>query len=48
MARASARMDFTGADEAPEGALNEAIWKNVRGAQSAMPRPRHALPAVDR
>jgi YVTN family beta-propeller protein len=48
MARASARMDFTGADEAPAAKLNEAIWKSVKGANSAMPAPRHALAAHDR
>src|SRR5262249_57796355 len=32
MARKSAKLDFKGADEAPTGVLNEAIWKSVKGA----------------
>ena len=38
-AAASARMYLAEADMAPEQALNEIIWKSVKGAQSAMPPP---------
>jgi Phosphoesterase family len=41
MAKISAKLNFTGADEAPTGLLNEAIWKSVKGASSTMPAPRH-------
>jgi YVTN family beta-propeller protein len=47
MAAASARMSFGNADQAPEGQLNEAIWKSVKGANSPMPKPKHTLGAVD-
>jgi YVTN family beta-propeller protein len=40
-ARASARMDFDDYDRAPMHALNEIIWKSVRGADSPMPPPVH-------
>ena len=36
-------MDFSKEHQAPAGELNEAIWKSVRGANSAMPAPRHTL-----
>jgi YVTN family beta-propeller protein len=35
----SGEMDFSDYDRAPEFALNEIIWKSVRGARSAMPLP---------
>jgi hypothetical protein len=42
-AEASAAMNLdTEADLAPELALNEIIWKSVRGAASPMPPPVHA------
>jgi hypothetical protein len=41
MAAASATWDFSRQDATPEIALNEAIWKSVRGRDSKMPRPRH-------
>ncbi len=40
-AKASGRMDFSEPDRAPMLALNEIIWKNVRGAESVMPAPVH-------
>jgi YVTN family beta-propeller protein len=39
MAAQSAQMDLSVEDRAPEQALNEAIWKSVRGADSEMPAP---------
>jgi hypothetical protein len=38
-AEASARMDFSEPDRAPERELNEILWKSVRGAASPMPPP---------
>jgi YVTN family beta-propeller protein len=35
----SGEMDFSDYDRAPEFALNEIIWKSVRGADSEMPLP---------
>lgn len=46
MARASAAMDFSSEDRAPAEELNVAIWKSVRGRNSTMPAPRHALGAA--
>jgi hypothetical protein len=47
-ARASAKMDFDDYDRAPMQALNEIIWKSVRGANSPMPAPVHRYrPIVD-
>jgi hypothetical protein len=40
-AKASGRMDFSEPDRAPMLALNEIIWKSVRGADSVMPVPVH-------
>ena len=40
-ARASMKMDLDDVDEAPMGALNEIIWKSVKGADSKMPAPVH-------
>jgi DNA-binding beta-propeller fold protein YncE len=38
-AKASARMDFREADRADDIALNEIIWRSVKGAGSPMPAP---------
>jgi YVTN family beta-propeller protein len=38
-ARESEQMDFTEYDRIPEFALNEILWKSVRGADSPMPLP---------
>ncbi|MCC6394710.1 MAG: beta-propeller fold lactonase family protein [Bryobacterales bacterium] len=38
-ARESMQMDFSEYDRAPEFALNEIIWKSVKGADSKMPLP---------
>ncbi|TDW54504.1 bifunctional YncE family protein/alkaline phosphatase family protein [Kribbella pratensis] len=40
LAAESSKMNFSGADLAPERQLNEAIWKSVKGADSPMPAPR--------
>jgi YVTN family beta-propeller protein len=48
LASVSAQMDFTGADHAAESTLNEAIWKSVKGARSAMPKPKHGLGSLKR
>jgi YVTN family beta-propeller protein len=42
MAAESASWDFSKEDVAPEIALNEAIWKSVKGRHLRMPRPRHS------
>jgi YVTN family beta-propeller protein len=41
MARQAASWDLAREDAAPEIALNESIWKSVRGRHARMPRPRH-------
>lgn len=41
-ADASARMDFSAPDRAPDLELNEIIWKAMRGEASPMPPPRRA------
>jgi hypothetical protein len=47
-ARASAKMDFDDYDRVPMQALNEIIWRSVRGADSPMPAPVHRYrPIVD-
>src|SRR5215831_19303763 len=47
-AKASARIDFDDYDRAPMQALNEIIWKSVRGADSPMPSPVHRYrPIID-
>ncbi len=43
LAAESARMDFSRPDRAPSRRLNEIIWKSVKGVDSRMPAPRHAL-----
>ena len=40
--RASQQMDFSREDAADETALNEIIWRSVRGAGQPMPAPVHA------
>jgi YVTN family beta-propeller protein len=40
-AKASMEMDLDEVDEAPMFALNEIIWKSVKGAESNMPLPVH-------
>lgn len=51
LAAASAAQNLAAEDRIDELAFNEAIWKSVRGADSPMPAPRHALrvvsPALD-
>lgn len=47
-AEASSRMDFSDVDRAPMHALNEIIWKSIKGADSPMPAPVHRFrPLVD-
>ena len=41
LATVSSRWNFAVEDATPEIALNEAIWKSVKGRRSAMPAPRH-------
>jgi hypothetical protein len=41
MAAAAATWNLKDADAAPEIALNQSIWKSVRGRHSRMPKPRH-------
>jgi len=41
MSRSAARWNLRDADAAPDVALNESIWKSIRGADSQMPEPRH-------
>jgi hypothetical protein len=41
-AAASMAMDFGGPDRAPDLALNEIVWRSVRGRDHAMPPPRRA------
>jgi DNA-binding beta-propeller fold protein YncE len=43
LALLSSRMDFTRADSAPSGLLNEILWKSVKGANAVAPAPRHSL-----
>lgn len=38
-ARASRRMDFGDVDRAPAQALNEILWKSIKGADSPLPPP---------
>lgn len=41
MAAQAARWNLSEADATPEIALNESIWKSVKGRHARMPRPRH-------
>jgi Phosphoesterase family len=43
LAAISAAMDFSRPDATSEEALNIAVWKSVRDADSTMPAPRHTL-----
>ncbi len=44
----SSRMDFSDIDRAPMHALNEIIWKSIKGADSPMPPPVHRFrPLID-
>jgi len=38
-ARESEKMDFSDADKADDIALNEIVWRSVRGPDSPMPAP---------
>ena len=38
-AKESLQMDFTAYDRTPMFALNEIVWKSVKGAKSEMPLP---------
>jgi Phosphoesterase family len=47
-AKQSSKMNFTEVDRAPMYALNEIIWKSIKGRDSAMPSPVHRFrPLVD-
>jgi hypothetical protein len=47
-AKVSSKMDFSDVDRAPMHALNEIIWKSVRGEDSAMQPPVHRFrPLID-
>lgn len=47
-AKQSSKMNFKELDRAPMYALNEIIWKNIKGKDSAMPPPVHRFrPLVD-
>ena len=39
----SSKMDFSIEDRAPEGLLNEILWRSVKGATSLMPPPRRSV-----
>ena len=44
----SRKMDFSDVDRAPMHALNEIIWKSIKGADSPMPSPVHRFrPLID-
>jgi YVTN family beta-propeller protein len=44
----SKKMDFSDVDRAPMHALNEIIWKSIKGADSPMPPPVHRFrPLID-
>jgi hypothetical protein len=45
-ARESQKMDFDDVDRAPAIALNEIIWKSVKGPDSVMPLPVHRYQRV--
>jgi len=47
-AQASRKMDLSEPDHAPMHALNEIIWKSIKGADSPMPAPVHRFrPLID-
>ena len=39
----SNEMDFSVEDRAPEGLLNEILWRSVKGKNSPMPPPRRSV-----
>jgi hypothetical protein len=41
MSRAASRWNLSDSDAAPDIALNQSIWKSIRGADAHMPAPRH-------
>jgi hypothetical protein len=41
MAKSAARWNLRDADAAPDVALNQSIWKSIRGPDARMPAPRH-------
>jgi hypothetical protein len=43
LAGVSLQMDFSRPDSAPEGLLNQAVWKSIKGAASPMPAPQNRL-----
>ncbi len=44
----SSKMDFSDVDRAPMHALNEIIWKSIKGEDSVMPAPVHRFrPLID-
>ncbi len=44
----SDKMDFSDVDHAPMHALNDIIWKSIKGADSTMPPPVHRFrPLID-
>jgi hypothetical protein len=45
-AKASLKMDFSDYDRVPMQALNEIIWKSVKGAETPMPAPVHRFRAL--
>jgi YVTN family beta-propeller protein len=47
-AEASEAMDFTREDAAPEGVLNDIIWRSVKGAEHPMPAPVRSAFVVSR
>jgi hypothetical protein len=47
-ARASSKMDFSDVDRAPMHALNEIVWKSIKGKDSVMPSPMNRFrPPID-
>ena len=44
--RESKKMDFKELDEAPMNALNEILWKSIKGSDSPMPSPVHRFRAL--
>lgn len=47
-AKASSKMNFSDDDRAPMHALNEIIWKSIKGKDSTMPPPVHRFcPLID-
>ena len=42
-AKKSSKMDFSDVDKTPMFALNEIIWKSIKGADSPVPPPVHRV-----